>query len=85
MKPLSDQTSEYLCAIIISNRYLNLYKEESIKAMEELSSRRQNGDNFDYESFIDNKLKDLPDLNFKNDEMNNIINNLKGIILNNVK
>ena len=70
MKTLNDQSSEYLCALIISNRYLNLYKEESVKAMEELSSRRQKGENFDYESYIEDKLNSLPDLNIKNENIN---------------
>jgi hypothetical protein len=32
--------------------------------MEELSNRRQNGDIFDFESYIDTEYSKLPELNF---------------------
>jgi hypothetical protein len=63
MKTIQEYTSIQLCDIIITNRYLKIYKEKAIIAMEQLALKRQNGDNFDYESYIEDNLKTLPDLN----------------------
>ncbi len=52
-----------LCAIIVSSRYLSINKELSILCMEELANRRVNGDNFNYEDYIEQKSKTLPSIN----------------------
>lgn len=49
-----------LCNIIVADRYLGSLNQEAIMCMEELAKRREAGDEFDYESFIDNELKKLP-------------------------
>ena len=56
-------TPHKLCEIIVTARYLGSMREEAIKCMEELARRRENGDTFQYESFIDQMAKKLP--NFK--------------------
>ncbi len=61
---LPEYTSEKLADLIITYRYIGLYKELSISAMEELSKRRTAGDSFEFESYIDKELKELPALNF---------------------
>ena len=53
-----------LADIIIANRYLGLYKDLAVTAMEELSKRRMSGDNFQYEQYIEDELKKLPKLDF---------------------
>lgn len=53
-------SSEKLCEIIATHRYLNLFRDEAISAMEELATRRSNGDNFNYEVRIDELIATLP-------------------------
>lgn len=56
-------SSDKLCQFVICHRYLNYSKDLSILAMEELAKRRINGDNFDFESYIDKCLSELPAIN----------------------
>ncbi len=58
-------SSEKLCNIIVCYRYINYDEQLAIKCMNELSKRRVNGDNFDFESKIEDALKQLPALNFE--------------------
>lgn len=60
---LTNFNNQHLCEIIISYQYLNFYQEIVLLAMEELALRRKNGDIFNYEDYIETKIKDLP--NFK--------------------
>ncbi len=53
-------SNEKLCEIIVTNRYLGLLKEQSIISMKELANRRANGNNFNYEDFIESEFKKLP-------------------------
>ncbi len=61
--------SEKLADLIIAYRYIGLYKDLSISAMEELSKRRSAGDPFEFESYIDKEMKELPALNFNLKEL----------------
>jgi hypothetical protein len=70
--------SKKLCQIILSYRYLKLNKELSIQCMEELGRRRANGDQFDFESYLKEISKELPELNFS-------IPNIKDILLQAIK
>lgn len=56
--------SEKLCQIIVCDRYFHLNKDLALTCMEELAKRRINGDNFDFENYIDQSLKELPPLDF---------------------
>ncbi len=49
-----------LCEIVVADRYLGSLNSEAIMCMQELAERREAGDTFDYESFIDDSLKKLP-------------------------
>lgn len=49
--------SEVLAAHVVAYRSLKINKELAISAMVELATRRENGSEFDYESYIDEKLK----------------------------
>lgn len=66
---LSSFTMKKLCEIIVIDRYLGSLNKEAVMCMQELAKRRENGDMFDYELFIDNESKKLPifkiDLNQK--------------------
>lgn len=52
--------SENLASYVVLYRTLGIAKENAIKCMEELARRRANGDLFEYESFIEEKSKEIP-------------------------
>lgn len=72
-KNIDKYNSQKLCEMIICHRYLGLTPELSIICMEELASRRVAGDNFDFENYIELKLKELPILDFTMPSTSNII------------
>ena len=69
------QPATKLADIVISFRYLGLYKDLSVLAMEELANRRLNGDTFQYEKYIEDNLKSLPKLNFNLSSLDDLIKN----------
>ena len=50
---VSSFDSDKLCSLVACNRYLSVDKNMEVLAMQELSKRRQSGDNFDFESKIE--------------------------------
>lgn len=71
--------STKLADIVIANRYLGLYKELSVDAMEELGKRRVAGDKFEFESYIDDEFKKLPKLDFSLPALGSLLNSLGNI------
>jgi hypothetical protein len=71
--------SKKLCQIIVSNRYLNMNKDLAILAMQELSKRRQLGDDFNFEEFIEKSLEELPKINFSMPDLRMILSNISGM------
>lgn len=72
------KSSELLAAIIVSNRVIGLFVEESRSAMIELMTRRQLGSDFDFETYISEKIKQItPE---KNPNIDNNINNSISLI-----
>lgn len=63
-KQIPNYTSVKLCEMIACNRYLGFEKRVAIMCMEELSDRRLKGDNFDFETHIEECISSLPPLNF---------------------
>lgn len=63
---LPGHSSKKLCEMIVCDRYFGFNQEISVLCMEELSKRRLNGDDFNFEEYIENSLKSLPVLNFNN-------------------
>lgn len=57
-------SSQKLCEMIVCDRYFGLNQQISIACMEELGKRRINGDNLDFENYIDKTQRELPQLNF---------------------
>lgn len=57
---LNNLSDERLCEIIIVDRYISINKELSLACMQELSNRRLNGNNFNFEEYIEEKFKELP-------------------------
>lgn len=80
--------SESLAARVVVFRMLGSFKEEAKVAMAELMRRKQSGDNFDFENFIENQVKensiDLKIPSFNNLKRNfmerSIYNLMNGII-----
>lgn len=59
-EPESKPSSESLAAIIVGYRSLGLFKDKAREAMAELARRETEGDDFEYEAWIDAKLKEIP-------------------------
>lgn len=78
---LPNFTSEKLCEIVVCYRYLKIHKELSILSMEELSKRRLSGDNFDFESYIENSYKELPEIDLSIPNFGEMINQVSGLKL----
>jgi hypothetical protein len=57
---IGSMSNEKLCDIVIAFRYLGTLKEEAVLCMSELVNRRNNGDQFPYETYIEDNLKTLP-------------------------
>lgn len=73
-KNIPNYNSKKLCEMIVCNRYFSFNKEITEMCMQELSQRRINGDNFEFENFIDESMKSLPPLDFGGFDIRNILN-----------
>ena len=73
-KNIQNFSSQKLCDMIVCDRYFNIEKKISNFCMEELARRRINGDNFDFENYIDITYCELPQLNFSNLDLRTILN-----------
>lgn len=60
---LTSATSQELCDIVITFRYLGVFKARAIACMKELGMRRAAGDSFNFEEYIKTESKTLPDIN----------------------
>ena len=68
------QSSAKLAEMVVCYRYLGLYKEVSVLAMSELGKRRADGDDFDYEAYISEKLDGLPKMDGEKPNVGSIVN-----------
>lgn len=57
---LEQAQSEALAAHVVLYKVLGLYKDSALACMAELARRRKNGEDFDYENFIEVEIKKLP-------------------------
>lgn len=80
MIDLKDKDSKALAAMVVVYRHLHLEKEQAIACMEELVKRKANGDDFDYEGYISDNLKEMPSSQMGSKEKNMIMNILKNEI-----
>jgi|SRR5579885_521493 len=69
-------SSEKLCEMIVCERYVGFYPEVSVACMEELAVRRDAGDQFDFETYIDNAYKTLPKLDFTVPDLRSVLTTL---------
>lgn len=70
---ISTYSSEKLCEIIVCDRYFKSYKDLSIKCMKELAKRRDDGDEFDFECYIEKSLSEMPKFDFSTPDLGNIL------------
>jgi|WetSurMetagenome_2_1015567.scaffolds.fasta_scaffold295217_2 hypothetical protein len=68
--------SQKLCEMIVCGRYLGFYPEISVLCMEELAVRRDAGDMFDFETYIDTTYQSLPKLDFTVPDLNSMLSTL---------
>lgn len=57
---IGSSSNENLAAQVVCYRILGLNKDFALMCMAELARRRELGDNFDYESFIEEEVKKMP-------------------------
>lgn len=62
-------SSESLATIIVSFRAFGCFKNEAKKAMIELMKRREDGNDFNFESYISSKINELPKAEINKDLM----------------
>lgn len=72
-------TSKKLCEIIVCERYFGFCKDIAIKCMDELSIRRQNGDDFEFENHIDEYYKSLPQIDINMPDIRSLLSSIKGM------
>lgn len=70
---ISGFSEEKLCEIIVCDRYFNSYKELSIRCMKELAKRRDSGNEFDFESYIEKSLSEMPKFDFSIPDLGNVL------------
>jgi len=58
---ISERESKALAATVVAHRAIGFCKQEAVAAMEELLVRKINGDTFDYNSYIEEKIKEMPE------------------------
>lgn len=80
-KLIPNMSMEALAANVVVYKSLGLHKDFAIKCMEELAIRRSKGDTFDYDKFIEDELKKIP--NFKDnvapENTSNILSMIKSM------
>lgn len=69
-------TSQKLCEMIVCGRYIGFYPEISVLCMEELAMRRDSGDEFDFETYIDTAYNSLPKLDFNVPDLRSVLSTL---------
>ena len=58
---VNDTPSEMLAAKVVVYRLIRINREQAIEAMQELSRREAEGDDFDYKTFISEKMALAPE------------------------
>jgi hypothetical protein len=74
---LDTYKSEVLCEMITCNRYFKMNNDLTVICMEELSRRREKGDLFNFEDFIESSLNDLPKIDLSIPSIKDMINKIK--------
>jgi hypothetical protein len=70
---LPNYPTRQLCEMIVCDRYFGCYRDIAIMCMEELGRRRAAGDDFPFETFIDDSLAELPKLDFSVPDLGDVL------------
>ena len=73
-KNIPQYSNEKLCEMIVCDRYFGLEQKISSVCMEELSKRRDAGDKFNFEDYIEAQFLALPVLDLIMPDIRNILN-----------
>ena len=57
---ISSANSEFLAAGVVIYKTLGINREFAIACMKELANRRKNGEDFNYEEFIEEEINKIP-------------------------
>jgi hypothetical protein len=71
-------TSEKLCEMIVCDRYFGCFNEIAVACMEELAKRRIEGNDFEYEKYIEKALAELPVVEFKIPDLGDVLRSIIG-------
>jgi hypothetical protein len=74
------QSSPKLAEMVVAYRYLGLYEEISILAMEELGKRRVAGESFEFEKYIDEKIASLPVMKLKKNDISSFFSRVGDLV-----
>jgi hypothetical protein len=80
---LPKYTVEKLCEMIVADRYFKFNDEIQVMCMEELARRREAGDPFEFETYIETSLKELPVLSDAMPNIRDVLSNMvktKGLV-----
>jgi hypothetical protein len=66
-------SSEKLSEMIVCDRYFGCYREIAVFCMEELGRRRAAGNQFDFETYIENALASLPKMDFSVPDLGDVM------------
>ena len=73
----SKSSNEVLAAHVVVYRHLGIQKQTAIICMEELSFRKNNGSDFNYEEYINEQLKQMPPIQLSQQNRNLLFSILK--------
>ena|ERR1035437_1299999 len=73
---INTYSSTKLCEMIVCDRYFGCYKEIAIHCMNELATRRANGDIFDFENNIEQAYNELPKLDLSIPDIRDILSKI---------
>ena len=75
--PIEERDSKVLAAAVVAFRVLGIGREQSIEAMAELVRRKNEGDEFDFKTFIEEQVKEMPKPTIGEDHLKNIMELMK--------
>lgn len=77
---LKDFPIEKVADIVVTSRYIGLYRNLEVEAMQELGNRRAAGNSFNYEEYIETNIKALPVINLTLPNVGSLFDAIKGFV-----
>jgi hypothetical protein len=75
---ISNYSSQKLCEMVVCHRYFGCYQEVAVICMEELANRRQSGQTFPFEDYIEEQFKKLPELKLSGINLRDVLQQAMG-------